>query len=216
MIVELNEHLEALDRWIEKTAKIPIIEPGLSADERKQLQAVSQTIEQLTRVGVPVPEDLRNLKLRLSSKDGSVEENREIEERISDVEALNEHLRKLSQAALLLQKRLKATRRGIVEVPKLEDHLAYFTDPSVRSEVSKLLDEVKQWKSGRISMDPIKYAISMKVDGKVFAYLIPRRKHYLLATYNAKDKWTDYAIHGDDDLKKALSLMKNAMEKRMR
>lgn len=103
-----------------------------------------------------------------------------------------------------------------VEVHRLDDHLAYITDPAIRSQASKLLEEVKQWKPGRISMDAIKYAISMKIDGKVFAYFQPRRKHFLIATYNVEDKWTEYAIHGDDDLQTALPLMKNAMERRLR
>ena len=59
-----------------------------------------------------------------------------------------------------------------VEVRQISDHLAYITDAAVRSRVSVLLDDVKdQWNPGRVAADPIKYSISMKVDGRVFAYL---------------------------------------------
>jgi hypothetical protein len=103
-----------------------------------------------------------------------------------------------------------------MEVHRVDDHLAYMTDPSLRSRVSKLLDEVQAWRPGRISIDAIKYAISMKIDGKVFAYFYTRRKHFIIATYNAEEKWTEYAVHGDDDLQNALPVMKNAMERRLK
>jgi hypothetical protein len=103
-----------------------------------------------------------------------------------------------------------------IEVHRLDDHLQYITDASVRSRVSALLDDVREWKPGRIALDAIKYAISMKVDGHVFAYLNPRRKHFMISTYNAEDTWTEYAVHGDDDLQKVLPLMRAAMEGRAR
>lgn len=109
MMHELREHLEALHLWIERQGDIPTPEPGLTSDERKQLQAVNRTMEQLTKLGVSVPEDLRNLKLRLSTKDALGKTNREVEERIEKVEALIEQLRKLLQRARSLRDRLKAT-----------------------------------------------------------------------------------------------------------
>lgn len=86
-----------------------------------------------------------------------------------------------------------------VVVYKLDDHLSYITDAGVRARVSKLIEEIKQLKPG-ITMDALKYAISMKINNRVFAYLHPRRKHYVISTYNAAEEWTDYAIHSDDDL----------------
>ena len=103
-----------------------------------------------------------------------------------------------------------------VEVHHLEDHLQYITDAAVRSRVSDLLEDIKAWKATRISVDAIKYAISMKVDGHLFAYLHPRRKYFLISTYNAENTWTEYAIHGDEDLQKVLPLMRAAMEGRAR
>lgn len=104
----------------------------------------------------------------------------------------------------------------IIEVTHLDDHLAYITDAEVRSKVSALLDEIKKWKEGNISLDPIKYAISMKVNGRVFAYLYPRRQHYLLATYNDQEEWTEYSIRDDDDLAKVKPIMMAAMERRVK
>ncbi len=101
----------------------------------------------------------------------------------------------------------------VVEVTHPDAHLNYITDLSVRSKVSALLEEIKNWKPGNISLDAIKYAISMKVNGRVFAYFHPRRKHYLVSTYNAEEEWTDYAIKDDDDLAKVKPIVRAAMER---
>lgn len=103
-----------------------------------------------------------------------------------------------------------------IDVPHLEDSLNYITDVAVRAKVSELLDEIKNWKMGNISIDPIKYAISMKVNGHVFAYLYPRRKHYIIATYDASDAWKDYAVKTDDDLATVKPIAEAAMERRVK
>jgi len=102
----------------------------------------------------------------------------------------------------------------IVEVSHLDDHLNYITDVAVRAKVSALLDEIKNWKPGNISIDPIKYSVSMKINGRVFAYLNPRRQHFLIATYDATDEWKEYAIKTDDDLASIKTIAKAAMERR--
>lgn len=104
----------------------------------------------------------------------------------------------------------------VIEVTHLDDHLNYITDPHIRSKVSALLDEIKNWKPGNISLDSIKYAVSMKVNGRVFAYFYPRRKHYLLATYNDQEVWTEYIIKDDDDLANVKPIMQAAMERRIK
>jgi hypothetical protein len=105
-----------------------------------------------------------------------------------------------------------ATLPEVVEVTHLDDHFNYITDLNVRSQVIALLDDIKNWKPGSVSLDAIKYAISMKVSGRVFAYLHPRRKHYILTTFNAEAAWTDYSIKDDDDLANAKPIVRAAME----
>jgi hypothetical protein len=104
----------------------------------------------------------------------------------------------------------------VIEVAHLDDHLNYITDPGVRDKVSALLEEIRSWKPGSISLDAIKGAISMKVNGRVFAYFYPRRKHYLLATYNDQQAWTEYIIKDDDDLANIKPIMNAAMEQRVK
>ena len=102
----------------------------------------------------------------------------------------------------------------VIGVARIEDHLNYITDLFVRSRVSTLLDEIKNWRPGSILIDPIKYSISMKANGHVFAYLNPRRQHYVISTYDSNDEWKDYAVKGDDDLTLVKPILKAAMERR--
>jgi hypothetical protein len=103
----------------------------------------------------------------------------------------------------------------IIEVKHLNDHLTYITDTLVKAKVTELLEEIKNWKPGNIFLDAIKYAISMKVNGHVFAYLHPRRQHYLISTYNSDNEWTDYPITNDEDLQNVKPIIKAAMERRL-
>jgi hypothetical protein len=98
----------------------------------------------------------------------------------------------------------------------LADHLGYITDTAIRAKVSALLDEIKTWKPGNISMDPTQRAISMKVNGRVFAALYPRRQHCVIDTLDADAKWKSFPVRNDDDLSEVKLIMKTAMERRMR
>lgn len=109
-----------------------------------------------------------------------------------------------------------ASRPEIIETTHLDDHLTYITDTAMRSKVTAFLEEIRNWKPGNISLDAIKYAISMKVNGRVFTYLYPRRQYFWIGTYNADDEWTEYSIKGDDDLAKVKPVIKLAMERRMK
>ena len=104
----------------------------------------------------------------------------------------------------------------IIEVKSLDDHFKYITDTKVRNQASALLDEVKNWKPENISTDPIKDAVSIKINGRVFAYFYPRRQHYLLATYNDQEEWKEYSIKDEDDLNNVKPIMKAAMERRLK
>ncbi len=104
----------------------------------------------------------------------------------------------------------------IIERRTVEDILSYVTDTEVWNRVMKLMDDVKKWNAQKITMNPLKEAISMKISGRVFAYLYPRRKHFIVATYNTDDKWTEYAIHGKDDIEHTIQIVKASMDRRTR
>ncbi len=104
----------------------------------------------------------------------------------------------------------------ILVVHDINGVLSYITDPDVNGKVKTLLGEIKLLKTERISIDPTQDAVSMKIDGRVFGYIFPRRKHYLISTYDTDEKWTDYPIHGQEELDNVLPLLKAAIERRMR
>jgi len=106
------------------------------------------------------------------------------------------------------------SRRIIIETTRIEDHLAHITDAAVRSRVKALLKEIQSWKPKNISLDAVKYSISMKVDGHVFAYLTPRRQHCIIGTYDADDEWNDYPVKDDEDFAKTKPRLKAVMERK--
>lgn len=100
-----------------------------------------------------------------------------------------------------------------VEVYTIKQRLNYITDSKVRKTVEELLKEIQDWDKDNILIEPIKYAISIKVSGKLFMYLEPRRKHFLVSTYDNEDKWTGFPIQQSDDLNKVKILSKGNYEK---
>lgn len=96
---------------------------------------------------------------------------------------------------------------------KIQDHLEYITNPEVRQTVENLMKEIKEWDKANILIEPTKYDISMKIYGRVFAYLGPRRKHFMIYTYDSENKWTGYPITQEEDLANAKSLLRTNMEK---
>jgi hypothetical protein len=102
-----------------------------------------------------------------------------------------------------------------LEIPTIPDILGYITDDAVRSGVSEFLDEIKGWKPENISLDAIKGYISMKVNNRVFAYLYPNRKNYVIQTYDMSDEWKSYPISTIEDRMKVASVLREAMERRL-
>jgi len=100
-----------------------------------------------------------------------------------------------------------------IEVYTLEQRLNYITDSKVRGTVRKLLDEIQNWDKDNVLIEPLQYDISIKVNGRVFSYLGPRRKHFIIYTYDSEDKWTGYPINQDEDLEEVKILLKNNFEK---
>ncbi len=94
----------------------------------------------------------------------------------------------------------------------LEDKINYITNPITKNLVTTLLDEIKRWDEKRVLIEPLKYDISLKVDGNVFAYICPRRKHFMVYTYDDQDKWTGFPINSEEDLKDIKVLIKENFE----
>ena len=96
------------------------------------------------------------------------------------------------------------------EEPSEEKNLAYITDDGMQSLAKGFLKEVNGWKPGAITIEPIKYSISLKVNGRVFAYISPRRRAFVLETHN-DGVWTGYPVRSAEDLDKAMEIAKANM-----
>lgn len=96
----------------------------------------------------------------------------------------------------------------VLETYTLDDRYAYITDDAARAQAKDLVAEVVSWDPTKTVAEAIKHPISLKVSGRVFAYLSPRRKYFIVETYNPDDKWTSYPIHTADDLLAAKELMR--------
>jgi hypothetical protein len=109
-----------------------------------------------------------------------------------------------------------SARPPVIAVTRIQDHLDYITDEAVRCQVSAFLEEIRGWKPDNISFDPVALGISMKVNGRVFAYLCPRRKHYIVPTYDTDGEWKDFPVRNEDDFVSARNLVKSAMERKLK
>ncbi len=95
----------------------------------------------------------------------------------------------------------------------IEDRLNYITDSTARKMLENYLDEVKSWDTDKILAEPLMYDISAKVSGKVFAYFAPRRKHFVVYTYDDDDEWIGFPIHQKQDLESVEVLLKANVER---
>ena len=97
----------------------------------------------------------------------------------------------------------------VLETYSLDDRLNYITDTAVRDTVKATLERIRSWDEDRILIEPIKYAISLKVSGRNFAYISPRRKFFVVETFNQDGKWTGFPIRSHDELVTAIELMRD-------
>jgi len=100
-----------------------------------------------------------------------------------------------------------------VEVYTIEKRLDYITDSKARETVKELLKEIQDWDRDNIVIEATKYDISIKVSGKVFSYLGPRRKHFIIYTYDSENKWTGFPIKQAEDLEEVRLLLKGNCKK---
>jgi len=100
-----------------------------------------------------------------------------------------------------------------VEVYTLEQKLDYITDKKVKKTVENLLEEIKNWDKENILIEPTKYDISIKVTGRVFAYLGPRRKHFIIYTDDTDGEWKGFQIKSEEDLNDIKPLLRSNYEK---
>ena len=87
-----------------------------------------------------------------------------------------------------------------VETYSIEDHYNYITDTDVKNLAQELVKEMVAWNPDKMFVEAIKYAISIKFEGRVVAYMEPRRKHIMWSTYDAEENWTSQQINSQSDI----------------
>ncbi|MFC1495974.1 hypothetical protein ACFL52_01005 [Candidatus Margulisiibacteriota bacterium] len=101
----------------------------------------------------------------------------------------------------------------IVKAYNIDDKLNYITDPKIRTLMSNLLEDIKKWDTENILIEPTKYDLSLKISGRVFSYFAPRRKHFMIYTYDESQKWTGYPVHQKQDIDVIIDVLKYNVNK---
>ena len=99
-----------------------------------------------------------------------------------------------------------------VAVYTVEERLAYIEEPVWRNQVKDLLDQVRHWDPDRITVKATKYDISLKVSGKLFGYIYPRKKFFGVGTWDTQDNWTTHQVKNQEQLQQVTELLKNNLE----
>ena len=114
---DIKVHLVAIEQWLaEHRTNVRSASQGLSSDERKQLHVVNKSIQQLSGLGVSIPDELRQLKLQLSAKDTVRPAPGVTPASLAEVAELASALSKLAQDAKTIHNQLKTP--GKVPVAK--------------------------------------------------------------------------------------------------
>ena len=101
----------------------------------------------------------------------------------------------------------------VVEDYDLDDNLGYITSPDAKKTADTLIKEIQSWDVAKILIEPIKYDISLKVSGRVFSYICPRRKYFIVYTYNNEKKWAGFKAYQKEDLETVKVLLKANVER---
>ncbi len=103
-----------------------------------------------------------------------------------------------------------------VEAYSLDDRYNYITDAKIRGLAQKFVAEIQGWDIERVLVEPTKYDISIKISGRVVAYVGPRRKHFMVYTNDTGGKWTGYPINSESDLETVIPLVRDNFDKMVR
>lgn len=99
-----------------------------------------------------------------------------------------------------------------IEIPTIDEHLDYITDSDIRKQAELFLEQIRHWDEDKIATEAIKWEISLKVAGRLFGYFGPRRKYFVISTWDEDDKWKTFPIKNEEDMKNAADILKHNME----
>jgi hypothetical protein len=94
------------------------------------------------------------------------------------------------------------------------DRLGYITDPEARRLAEQVIDEAKSWDKERVSADATKYDVSLKISGRVFAYLAPRRSFFLVYRHDKDGEWLPLEVRKSEDLRTVLQATRENFDRK--
>jgi len=100
-----------------------------------------------------------------------------------------------------------------IEAYSLEDRFTYITDPAVQKLARALVTEMQGWDPKNLHADPIKYSVSIKVGGRLLAYLEPRRKYFHISMYDEDRDWASWEISTAKDVDKVRRIIRMNYDK---
>ena len=96
----------------------------------------------------------------------------------------------------------------------LEDRINYVTNNTVKQIMINFIEELKSIDPENILVEAIKYSISVKINGKVFLYVSPRRDKFLIEMNDVNKNWTAYPINGNEDIEAVRDIITLNYERR--
>jgi hypothetical protein len=115
---ELKNSLDVIADWLAEISEAQTIRLGLTSDEKKQLNAINRSIAQLQKLNVPIPDDLRQLKLKISSRDIEPMSNPDHDEKLEILNKLIDSLNDLKSKA----KRIRSSFKTIAKDSGTKKH----------------------------------------------------------------------------------------------
>jgi hypothetical protein len=103
----------------------------------------------------------------------------------------------------------------VLKLPTPDEVLGYITDEEVRKKAVAFLDDLKT-RAPSVTQDFIQGAVSVKVNNRVFAYLMPNRRYFRLGSYDEDGEWITSPVKSDEDYTRAVKAVRESLERRRR
>ncbi len=99
-----------------------------------------------------------------------------------------------------------------LQTRSVDDVLGYITDEVAHRKARELLETVRTL-GPAVSMDPVQGAVSIKLDGKVAAYLWVKRKWFVFGHQSSDGEWVNDNVEPGTDLAPIRERLEVALKK---
>jgi len=95
----------------------------------------------------------------------------------------------------------------------VDSHLGYVTDDDVRAKAKDVLSAIGAFGQS-IAIDSVKSGISIKLNGRVFAYGWPKRRYFTFGYPGTDEQWTSESIEPGTDVGPLKAAIRAAYERK--